>query len=409
MRIRVSKEYILFLLLFYTFLFNEQLTTIIPVFKYEDELIAVAAIPLFVLQLLTRAKDHGKTGAAPYVVGFVLCALAGSLLYHYQSFWTAALPDLLLCVKFWLGMYVARKLFQNFDIYRFSHQILFHVKLVTWIYFLLSAINMIYEIFPYFGYRYGLGANSLFYVHPMTLAACCAFLLSILMALKQHTKHCFFYVGLLVFVLCTTLRVKALASAVVFLAVYFMASARKKKFSVKSLLAIIPVLLLVGWSQLEYYYIELGDESARSQLLVNAFAVANDHFPFGAGFATYGSHYSAISYSPLYYEYQLNTIFGLQEGGEFICDSFWPMLIGQSGYIGAVFYILALVSLIKKITKMKQVNVNLFAAALAIVSYLLVESFASTAFVHPIAMPMAIWLGILMARSTSKPLDKAGR
>lgn len=401
MRIRVSREYILFLFLFYTFVFNEQLTAIIPFFKYEDELIALMAIPLFVVQLAKGTKDDVKTGAMPFVLGFVVCALLGSMVYAYQSFWTVALPDMLLCVKFWLGIYVARKIFRNFDIHRYSHQILFHVKLVVWVYFLLSAANMIFEIYPYYDYRYGVGSNGLFYEHPMMLAASCAFLLCVLLALKQHTKHCFFYVGLLVLVMCSTLRAKAFAGAVVFLAVYFMASARKKKFSVKSLLAIIPVLCLVGWSQFEFYFIKLEDESARAQLLSKAFLVANDHFPLGAGLATYGSYYSSISYSPLYFEYGLNTIYGLQQGGSYISDSFWPMIIGQSGYIGALFYILALIMLIKRTTKIQKIDINLFAAALAIIGYLLIESTASSAFVHPNAMPMAILLGVFMTQKSS--------
>ena len=166
------------------------------------------------------------------------------------------------------------------------------------------------------------------------------------------------------------------------------------------MLPFIPVIIFIGWSQVEYYFVSLGARSARAQLLINSFQIAKDHFPVGAGFGTYGSYYSAIYYSPLYYKYGLNTIYGLsKELYSFICDSFWPMILGQAGFIGTILYALAVFKLFKRLTQIKKNNVFFYVSAIGAMSYLLVESVAATAFVHPLSMPLAMWIGILISNA----------
>ena len=53
-------KYLIFIFLFYTFLFGEQITTAVPFWKYADELIALTALPLWVLNLLKRRKARLK-------------------------------------------------------------------------------------------------------------------------------------------------------------------------------------------------------------------------------------------------------------------------------------------------------------------------------------------------------------
>lgn len=68
---------------------------------------------------------------------------------------------------------------------------------------------------------------------------------------------------------------------------------------------------------------------------------ANTYFPFGSGFATFGSDQAARNYSRLYYQYGFNSLFGMNtKDGSFLSDTFWPMAIGQFGWIGSILYIL---------------------------------------------------------------------
>lgn len=408
MKYTISKEHILFLILFYTLIFNEPLVDLIPYFGYEDELIAVLAVPLFVLRRWNSKGHKDSLGVFPWLAAFVACGLVGSLIYNYQPFFEAALPDVLLCLKFWMCIYASKELFRHYDIDKYGRRILWHVKLLTWFFLGLTVLNMVLDLYPYYDIRYGFESSSLFYEHPVTLVAVCVFLIVLLLGLKQYTKHSFFYFALLAFVMCTTLRSKALASVILFLMIYYFIAVKKQRFSLKHVVFLLPALVVIGWSQIEYYFFTMSDASARSMLLMTGFEIAADHMPFGAGFGTYGSHYSAVFYSPLYSTYGLNTIHGLNEGGAFICDSFWPMIMGQTGYLGLCFFLIAVIILISEVSKLRQYHLNYYVSGLASVIYLLIDSMTSTAFVHPLSMPIAIWLGILLAKRKSSVYDMNG-
>ena len=400
MQKKVSWKYLIFIFLLYTFLFNEPLSSVIPAFGYEDELLAVAAVPIWIAVAAKKKKIPKNPGEAPFVLGFLLCSLLGSIVFNYQPFLKVALPDMLLCTKFWLCIYTGRAVINNLNIRRYAGNLYFHIRIVTWFYFLLSIINLATGIFPFFDYRYGLGSNSLFYSHPTVLAGCCSLLMVMLFAIRPYIKGWAFYFALLSVTMFTTLRTKAIADTLVFILVYYLIKKKKQKFTLKSLLPLVPAVALIGWSQVEFYFIRLGEKSARAQLLIKSIQIARDHFPLGAGFGTYGSHYSAIYYSPLYYKYGLSAIYGLSEKMySFICDSFWPMILGQAGFFGMVFYCLALVKLLQRLKRIRDKNLDLFISAMAAMSYLLIDSAASTAFAHPLSMPFALWLGILTAEA----------
>lgn len=397
MKISINKQYLLLVIILYTLVFNELLSSLIPLFQYEDEILAVLAIPMFGWNVLLRRKDNTKTGAVRFILGFTLLAIVSSMVFGYQGFFKAAIPDLLLCLKFWLSIYTSKCLFKEFDLIRFAPKIANHVKWISVVFFALSIANLAFELFPYEEYRFGMMSNRLFYSHPVTLAAMCAFLIVVLVALKPHTNNIFWCVGILIAVMCTTLRAKALGSALMFVVVYLLLIVRKQKFSYMHLLAMIPGILVIGWTQIEYYFVTMQDVSARAQLWITSFKVAADHFPFGAGLATYGSYYSAVYYSPLYFEYGLDTIHGLsQNGSQFICDSFWPMILAQSGWFGAILYGAAIVVLLKKLFSIKKEHLYFAGSGIMVMCYMLIESIASIAFAHPNAMLFAVWVGVLL-------------
>lgn len=117
-------------------------------------------------------------------------------------------------------------------------------------------------------------------------------------------------------------------------------------------------------------------------------------FPFGTGFATFGSYYSGVYYSSVYAAYGLSNINGLRIGAsQFISDSFWPMILGQSGYFGLLSYIFAVTMLLKAIQRIRKVENSYYAAAMSGICYLIIVSMAESAFVHPIAVPIAMMIG----------------
>lgn len=88
-------------------------------------------------------------------------------------------------------------------------------------------------------------------------------------------------------------------------------------------------------------------ESVRMTMLKYGAITANAYFPFGSGFATYGSEMAARYYSPLYVKYGWQHLWALGRGGKYLNDNFYASIIGQFGWIGFALYLLILLCLLK--------------------------------------------------------------
>jgi hypothetical protein len=105
-------------------------------------------------------------------------------------------------------------------------------------------------------------------------------------------------------------------------------------------------LLVLGGYRVEQTVIEKQvttytstESSARTRLYTTSEKIASDHFPLGLGFGRYASYMSHKHYSPAYYEYGLARVWGLSPRySNFIEDTSWPSVIGETGYGGAAFY-----------------------------------------------------------------------
>jgi hypothetical protein len=128
---------------------------------------------------------------------------------------------------------------------------------------------------------------------------------------------------------------------------------------------------------------------ARSALYGASVDIAADHFPLGAGLGRYGSHMSRVEYSPVYAEYGLTRIRGLQEdNANYITDTFWPMVLGEHGVFGLVGYAVFLAAILYRLWRSIAQQADrllraFFLGSLAVMAAALVESLATPMFVAP--------------------------
>ena len=85
---------------------------------------------------------------------------------------------------------------------------------------------------------------------------------------------------------------------------------------------LVTVILMVTWTRFDTYYVS---------------GILWDYLPLGSGMGTFACNGAWKYYSPLYYKYNLNVIWGLDEGGGFICDAYYPTL-AQFGIVGVFFF-----------------------------------------------------------------------
>ena len=137
-------------------------------------------------------------------------------------------------------------------------------------------------------------------------------------------------------------KFKFLGEVVCFLAMMYLV---KKPLNFRSPRTAVSLGLLVTaviaatWSKFDAYYVSgLDTRMARPETFKTAWKILWDYFPFGSGMGSFACNGAWRHYSPLYYEYNLNTIWGLDPGGGFICDAYYPTL-AQFGVVGIFFFV----------------------------------------------------------------------
>lgn len=93
----------------------------------------------------------------------------------------------------------------------------------------------------------------------------------------------------------------------------------------------------------KYFTFDEDSNIARVVLVQTAAKIVVDRFPFGVGHGMYASPISRQKKSHVYYDYKIDHVYGLdlrQDGGAFMCDTFWPMVLGETGALGTLLYLL---------------------------------------------------------------------
>ena len=88
---------------------------------------------------------------------------------------------------------------------------------------------------------------------------------------------------------------------------------------------------------------------------------------------------------------------GMGEGrkGNFLSDTFWPIVIAQTGWLGLFSFCLAIISMLIYIIQSRKSDVYYFWVALSIMAHEIIASFAESAFFHPTAMAEFLLLGLI--------------
>lgn len=94
-----------------------------------------------------------------------------------------------------------------------------------------------------------------------------------------------------------------------------------------------------------YMNLEEDSGTARVALTVTSCKIARDYMPFGVGFGQFGSPTSRDRNSNIYNQYGIDWVYGLnyeRDGGKYMVDTFWPMIVGETGILGTFLFLLLL-------------------------------------------------------------------
>lgn len=140
---------------------------------------------------------------------------------------------------------------------------------------------------------------------------------------------------------------KYFGECVVFIALVVFVKSKINYTSVSTLLkvaALGAVVIFFTWTKFNAYYVEGFQEDAEAMARPATYETGmtimfRDYIPFGSGLGSFGTAAAAKEYSPLYYKYHMDEIWGLSpENPMFLADAFYPTL-AEFGIVGLFFFL----------------------------------------------------------------------
>lgn len=140
---------------------------------------------------------------------------------------------------------------------------------------------------------------------------------------------------------------KYFGECVCFIALVMFVKSRINFTSVSTLLkvgALGAVVIFFTWTKFNAYYVEGFQEDAQAMARPATYETGmqimfHDYVPFGSGLGSFGTAAAAKEYSPLYYQYHLDEIWGLDPSNPmFLADAFYPTL-AEYGIVGLFFFL----------------------------------------------------------------------
>ncbi len=389
-----NKSFFLFLGITLLLLYQDMLQRYMAVFKSIDEVVGFVFLPVvFILYIYKNEKLYREEQfiILLYIL-FILTGIMSSLVNKFQSL-SAAISDLVIVSKFLGGYFFARICFGGIVLPDYKKHIRAAFRTITAVTFVLTLLDIIFNIFPKGDKRFFIHSEKLLFSHPTYLALFCIVILAYLTLVFENRLADYIFLIQIILVCVSTFRVKAIGMITIYL--LFLTPLRKLKYiKVIAAIAAIIVIILCIIPQINAYYFD-SDDSPRNLLTSTGFKIANDYFPMGSGFGTFGSYISGAAYSPLYHMYNLSSIWGLTKNNSFfISDTFWPMILGQFGYIGLLLFTLLILQFFLLIKKLRKIDSNILLFCLIPFIYLLVSSTSESSFVNYYSVNLFMIIGM---------------
>lgn len=396
MRIKLKLTHIPVFILFLLFVFQSPLERFSSVFSYIDEGVIVVAVLLMVIykeKCLSVLKNRKFILAFSCLVIFVLSGLVSNYLYQYQII-SLVILDLVANLKFYFAIVAGYLILKDSTWDKTKYKL---NKLMVIISYFIFALYMIDCIFNIWGgqVRHGIKSAQLIYLHSTYLAATIAFICAFLAV--SYKKRNWIPIVLDLIVMSATLRSKAIVSAACFAFLFWLIIIKKKRLKIWQIIIVTVLGIAVAWKQIAFYYVRLMGASARSIMTITSITILKDFFPLGTGFGTFASHSASVNYSPVYEMYGFSRFWEVSSNNPdaFLDDTFWPIILGQTGIIGSIAYITLLFFIIERCFYIRKDNKILYMSSLFIMAYLLISSMAEPAFNNSIAIPLGFLLGII--------------
>lgn len=368
------------------------------VLGWYDEFIVVLSAIIF---LFKKNKSIHKLDAKIILLVLIL-GLIGAL-SNINSGLTnnvkSCIIDYFALYKTFLILVFAREIFDDVSADRFVRFLLPICKLYIYVCVITGVLSQFIDIGMTYGERrYGIKPfGFLFFNNVFPATILISYIVVYFSQIKARTKRILFYLV----ALCLILHTKGTFLIFLVFMLYYMFYLKNRGFKTKYFIILIPMLLYVFSYQIEEYIYNVN--SVRMVLIINGLRTAFDYFPFGSGFSTYGTNEAAVNYSPLYYKYGFDTMWGMgPDDGMFLNDGYIAGILGEEGLIGTLFFLLLVVTTCRIVFSYKLCDLSYRAVVIGVFLCLLVSMTATGIFKSVSGVFMMLTIGILFNNNRSR-------
>lgn len=323
-------------------------------FTYIDEFVAILSI----FELIKTCRYKWDKFSIKFVL--VLCfytmfGVFGNISAGIVTDFKIIIQGILLFLRnfiIFLGTYRASKSLK-IEIKKMIPIFIKEIKIMVLLALMIWPLSQLFDIGMTYDIRFGLKSYAFIFHHPGNFATYLLFSLLFLTFFdKKRKENRYFYIGITLFLLLTTLRYSYIIAFGIYMFYMIYKNDRINKFIKLAgfIVGIISVSIL-AFPQFSKYFLQ-GDTP---RLLFYKYALVTFlEYPFGTGFGTFGSYMAQVYYSPLYMKYGFYLYYGMSpESSLFLFDNFWPMIIVESGILGTICIIGLFALLFNKANKNK--------------------------------------------------------
>lgn len=346
-----------------------------------------------------------------YIILLLLIVLAVGLISNISANYNgnvtdnrAIFADSIIFFKAFLAYFGIRLASHKFDSALVLNKIALYAEYVFYILVLIAAIDIMFNIFPR-SERYGIRTIVLFFSHSSRMGFAFSFIFLALLPKYYKTNKELLFIVLIMGLFCLRVKYFGFLAISIFFIFYSKYLFRIPKLYFLSTIAALALLLVwVFQEKIEYYFYfeNIDDAWSRAIVLYYSFIIGNDFFPLGTGFGSYSSYYSGLYYSWVYDLYGINNVYGIsRKYWKFVADQYWPMVLGQFGWIGFFSMVMVIYNyLMLFLDKTKAFRDNkeyhyLLAALLGLL-LLLVDSTSDAIFTQQRAVALFIFFALIV-------------
>lgn len=387
-KIRITSREAIYIVCAVLVIFEIYLMDRINIFRYIDEVIVVMCLLKTIVCVFQKKVDRLQIYMLLLIVLLACIGIASNFYANMQTNWRPIITDLGNTFKVYIT-YIGASLYLKPVKNKKRIISVLAVVMRVFVLVLFGCMMLHFSGIRPMGndVRYGLKSFQFINFGAGQLSLMFYFIFLILTVDLRYDDHKknrkVFFLILAGVVWVSTLRTRAFMYVLGYVGLYYLLIVKNYhiRFNWKTVLLAAAVLYIFSADQIELYFDN--PDSARARFLRFGFFTMERFFPFGAGFATYGTDAAVVYYSRLYNQYRFPLVWGLSPSYPiFAHDTYWPAIMGQFGAFGLIVMVLILVCICLDIIKKSKCDKYAYLAGLFICITQVSSSIATATFFH---------------------------